>query len=664
MPLTQLAPPYPIFTDKNGDPLDAGYLYFGTVNPNPETNPIQVYYDTSFTQPVAQPIRTSNGYIMRNGSPALVYAKDTFSVTVRNKKNELVIYSPVGLGYLPIVPQMQVSVKDYGAVGDGVADDTPAFAAALLAASSIYVPAGTYNIDGLTFPGGNKKIYGDGYRASIIQITTAAPSYGININGADNCVFEDIRIQGSGANDVAGRTQLLIETGGSAFFTRFTRCWFGPCQDALTITANSDFYWSTFTDCVFRDCNRGVYSPGSQDFNACTLTGCTFWHYQPTGATTGDCLDITNADGIVIQGCHAQNQGVGFDNCQGVQIVGGYWECYDRPAIRAVNGTEINITDAFFPGANRFAFDEGSASLLTGMAPNIVVSKDNAAPEIINYGGLEVQPQGQLVNAFPDPSCSTQAAVDALRYSPTGLSAVPIINGSGNLEFTTTGTERNGYRIPSDESITVYIRWRVKSGVGKVQMNGAIAYIDQVDSSVDTDWRYYRAINGDAFYFSHVGASATFEVDTILVCGGEGYIRSADQILTRVNLDRAQIEIAVVDTLEVENIELTDEQLLGRLEGTLTSVPNATPTTVYTFPGFGTVGPGFWFVTVDRGGFIRSDQPFWSGIVAVGTNSTLTISPLAAVNITASSTGLDFRINQTGGTTRDFIMRAIKLGLG
>jgi len=104
MALTQLAPPYPIFTDKSGSPLDAGYLYFGEVNKNPETNPITVYYDRGFTQPVAQPVRTSNGYIMRNGSPALIYADSQFSVTVRNKQNELVIYSPVGFGVMPGVP--------------------------------------------------------------------------------------------------------------------------------------------------------------------------------------------------------------------------------------------------------------------------------------------------------------------------------------------------------------------------------------------------------------------------------------------------------------------------------------------------------------------------------------------------------------------------------
>lgn len=101
MTLTQLAPPYPIFTDKSGSPLDNGYLYFGTVGLNPETNPIQVYYDVNFLQPAAQPLRTSNGYVMRNGSPSLIYSNTQFSVTVRDKNRAMVIYSPVGFSIVP-----------------------------------------------------------------------------------------------------------------------------------------------------------------------------------------------------------------------------------------------------------------------------------------------------------------------------------------------------------------------------------------------------------------------------------------------------------------------------------------------------------------------------------------------------------------------------------
>ena len=98
MALTQIATPYPIFTDTDGKPLDDGYLYFGEVSKNPETNPIQVYWDSALTQPAAQPIRTSNGYPWRNGSPSQLYGSGNFSLTVRNKKKELVIYSPYGNG--------------------------------------------------------------------------------------------------------------------------------------------------------------------------------------------------------------------------------------------------------------------------------------------------------------------------------------------------------------------------------------------------------------------------------------------------------------------------------------------------------------------------------------------------------------------------------------
>jgi hypothetical protein len=98
MALTQLAPPYPIFTDRDGSPLDNGFLYFGFANQNPETNPIQIYWDKALTQPAAQPVRTINGYPARNGSPAAVFTNDFFSITVRNKRSELVIHAASGYG--------------------------------------------------------------------------------------------------------------------------------------------------------------------------------------------------------------------------------------------------------------------------------------------------------------------------------------------------------------------------------------------------------------------------------------------------------------------------------------------------------------------------------------------------------------------------------------
>jgi hypothetical protein len=118
MALTQVTGPYPIFTDLDGSPLDDGYLYIGAVNDDPETNPIQVYWDSNLTIPATQPIRTSNGYAYRNGTPALIYTAGQFSITIRNKRNEFVLYSPVGYGFDPGAVSASVVKNDF--VGNGV----------------------------------------------------------------------------------------------------------------------------------------------------------------------------------------------------------------------------------------------------------------------------------------------------------------------------------------------------------------------------------------------------------------------------------------------------------------------------------------------------------------------------------------------------------------
>jgi hypothetical protein len=118
MALTQVTGPYPIFTDLDGTPLDDGYLYIGAINDDPETNPIQVFWDANLTIPATQPIRTNNGYAYRNGTPALLYTGGEFSITIRNKRNEFVLYSPVGYGFDPAAVSASVVKNDF--VGDGV----------------------------------------------------------------------------------------------------------------------------------------------------------------------------------------------------------------------------------------------------------------------------------------------------------------------------------------------------------------------------------------------------------------------------------------------------------------------------------------------------------------------------------------------------------------
>lgn len=61
-----------------------------------------------------------------------------------------------------------VSVKDYGAIGDGVSDDTAAIQAALNAHSRVFFPAGTYKITSHLLLNTNQWIYGEG-AATVIK---------------------------------------------------------------------------------------------------------------------------------------------------------------------------------------------------------------------------------------------------------------------------------------------------------------------------------------------------------------------------------------------------------------------------------------------------------------------------------------------------------------
>jgi hypothetical protein len=206
--------PYPVFYDRDGQPIDNGNIYIGVANLDPVTNPIQVYYDAALTITASQPLKTSNGYIYRNGTPTQLYVNaGNFSITVRNSDDTLVYNFPDGsgigagassiaftgfkgqvgtvadladadgsdwIGFTPsgsgaVARSSQdknrdtVSVKDFGAVGNGIANDSAAFTAASATGKKVLVPAGDYLIgtsisvaSQIEFVQGSKILVGNG----------------------------------------------------------------------------------------------------------------------------------------------------------------------------------------------------------------------------------------------------------------------------------------------------------------------------------------------------------------------------------------------------------------------------------------------------------------------------------------------------------------------
>ena len=83
--------PYPIFSDINGSPLDAGFVFIGETTRDPESFPIDVYWDEAKTQKAVQPIKTRNGYIVKDGQLAKVFIEqESCSIRTKNRNASVV----------------------------------------------------------------------------------------------------------------------------------------------------------------------------------------------------------------------------------------------------------------------------------------------------------------------------------------------------------------------------------------------------------------------------------------------------------------------------------------------------------------------------------------------------------------------------------------------
>ena len=89
-------PPYPIFSEADGQPLENGYIWIGSANLDPQANPINVYWDAALTITAAQPIRTLNGYVVYQGTPSRFYTNGDYSIRVMDKNGSTIYTSLSG----------------------------------------------------------------------------------------------------------------------------------------------------------------------------------------------------------------------------------------------------------------------------------------------------------------------------------------------------------------------------------------------------------------------------------------------------------------------------------------------------------------------------------------------------------------------------------------
>ena len=165
-----------------------------------------------------------------------------------------------------------VNVKDFGAVGDGVADDTVAIQAALNYAQqftyplvpAVYIPAGVYMVSNTITVPSYTNLFGDGYY-SILQVQHNLPagSYSvlrIDSDGANGVHLRNFSIWGEN-NQQANNPDVwaldIQPAAHAAIYNLFENLYFKEMSSGSVRITQAGMDNSQFTNCMFRD-SKGV----------------------------------------------------------------------------------------------------------------------------------------------------------------------------------------------------------------------------------------------------------------------------------------------------------------------------------------------------------------------------------------------------------------------
>ena len=296
-------------------------------NPAIKSN-VDVYIDGVYQNQDAFGISGTN--LIFTAAPPLnsaIEIKVPVNVTsLTNTDSSQLVYTQGGAGSVTRTVQSRlrdsVSVKDFGAIGDGVTDDTAAIQAAVDSGNPVFFPSGTYALDGTIDIGAGAKLYGAGIGKSILFQTNAGSAH----------VIDAISTSTKGGIEIVG---LTIDCNGvdAGFVTQYVE--------------NLSIRYCEFKNSPFWLVNIGK----SDDPTVSTIVndqieiiGCSFSNITQTY----EHLLIFNATNVVVKDCHFEVA----PNGNGI----GFWQNVDRADVVNCVFNNLNVGAYYSLSTNNIRF--------------------------------------------------------------------------------------------------------------------------------------------------------------------------------------------------------------------------------------------------------------------------------------------------------------------
>lgn len=316
--------------------------------------------------------------------------------------------------------------QDYGAAGNGVTDDTAAIQAAINAAGTIYIPAGTYVISAALTVSANTRLMGAGVNATTIKQTSTAVN-GIAGSNISALTIADLLVYGPSSGSGIGIALTLTgSTPTSYVCLRNVRIrHFG--SDGINIADPI----VTRLDNVVADLNGGHgfnlgSSSGGSGGTSLSLTACYALGNAEAGYYLNE-IQYTN-----LSGCAADSNGTGYylNQCVEVALTG----C----------GTESNQVNTSPYVGNGIVVSGGYgitiASAFVYANPAVSYWVTGSAAKVLLLGVGDNGPVTGATNSIKVDSGSSATIISPTTTSPVSYSSTTQILNDGTGNLTAYGT--------------------------------------------------------------------------------------------------------------------------------------------------------------------------------------------------------------------------------